>query len=1162
MRGRAVARCRGNLLSPARPQPRADTVFRTCVPTPRDHPERDPQPPLPPGEGGGVDPASPTRKNPIDHGSALPVFVGGPPPDRGPFAPGDRVGKYLILKEISGGGFAVVYHARQTEEISREVAIKAIRRDRAADPEVRARFLQEQQLLASMNHPNIVKVYEVGQTPQGVPYCAMQYIPGPPLTTYCDERQLTIPSRMKIMVEVCEAVYHANQRGIIHRDLSPSNILVMELPGADPARGVGIVPIVIDFNAAKWLAATLGRQYTAIDQVIGKLPYMSPEQMTPSLAAVDHRTDVYSLGVVLYELLVGRLPIPADELESAAIDKAREIVKRKVPEKPSTALSSMGGDRATTVAARRGSRVEAIARELRGGAGAVPLMALEKNREHRYRDARDMADDLRRVLAGERPRAERFSFGIYAEKLVSRYRPYAWAAALVVLALGVGVVALGIAAQIATLERNRAAKAAAAEATANQIAQRERAEAESARDLAEAESYAAQIAAADIALRHGQSTEARQRLDAAPEGRRGWEWRHLSAIADGSAAASPLPEFRAGIVGFAAGPDGQPIVASVLGLLSWQHQIGAWRPLYHAGVASLPGEKHEQGSSLNIAAIAPDASAAVVMVQPPPNRFDIPWKTLLARLEPDENGRLRIVSAAVLGTPAPDSTGAWRRLAAFSSSGKFAAVRLDGDKVCIVSTRDPAAMPRPIGEAPCFAFADGEETLVLGDAVLTRHDCELGKPIAPLAPSCWPITPDEITVRGARVFAVREGAGYLWDAGSARLIGTVHSATGAAAWLDDHRLAVAADTSIRIVDALTCGVERTLLGHDRRISALARAPGGSTDLLSGDSLPGVARRWKTQRPDAFVAETLINAAKPSPRGVLLVIDDERTRRFEVRNPETGRILLTIDGDDKGEDGGPYDGALWNHDASEIIISGERGLRIHDAATGARLRRFGLPEVDRGHAGRATVDDLLPVGLVDSERAAVLRPLMGALALYLMNLNDGTIEATREWDYAGFGAAPPTVVRSATGPQVAIALGRKLELWDNSLVSCNVETVMSGPISSLAWSPDGSNLAVGLFNGAVVVLNRGLSTVVTWPEAHESTLAAAWSDERPPRLFTSGREGLIRVWDVSAQRLMLTVQPRNPAQHLALDRMGSLYTAEQNIRATNTENRAAVWRVGR
>jgi len=378
---------------------------------------------------------------------------------------GDRIGPYTLLERIGEGGFGTVYLARQDEPVRRRVALKIIKLGMDTR-QVIARFEAERQALAMMDHAGIARVLDAGATDAGRPYFVMELVRGVPVTEYCDRRNLDVKARLDLFMEVCHAVQHAHLKGVIHRDLKPSNILVAEQDDRP-------VPKVIDFGIAKATSASPGDGaiHTQQRQLIGTPAYMSPEQADASGLDIDTRSDIYSLGVILYELLTGEAPIDDETLHSAPVDQVSRIIREFEPQRPSARLRrsahSADGERRTPA-----RQPERTAKSLRGDLDLIVMKAIEKDRARRYETANALAMDIRRhlrsepVLAG--PPSPLYRFGKFAR----RNRVGLTAAACVFLALVAGLTAAGVGFRRASIERDRAVAA--------------RFEAEQARDESEA----------------------------------------------------------------------------------------------------------------------------------------------------------------------------------------------------------------------------------------------------------------------------------------------------------------------------------------------------------------------------------------------------------------------------------------------------------------------------------------------------------------------------------------------------------------------------------------------------------------------------------------------------------------------------------------------------
>jgi WD40 repeat protein/serine/threonine protein kinase len=513
----------------------------------------------------------------------------------------EAIGPYRILGRLGAGGMGEVYLAEQSRPLRRRVAVKIIKRGMDTE-QVIARFESERQALALMNHPNIARVFDAGEQ-DGRPYFVMEYVPGIPITEYCDRQRLTTRERLGLFTVVCQAVQHAHQKGIIHRDLKPSNVLVAVQDGQP-------VPKVIDFGVAKATDHRLTERtlFTQHGLLVGTPEYMSPEQAELTGLDVDTRTDIYSLGVLLYELLVGTLPFDAQSLRRAGFDEMRRIIREDDPVKPSTRISSLG-EAGAEIAKRRHTDLKSLGKQLRGDLEWITLKALEKNPTLRYSTASEFAGDIERHLAGDPVLAGPPGIAYRMQKLVLKHRRVA-------AALAVGIIGLTIATLISTGLYVRSERFRRAE---------------------EWQSYVANVRAAAAALEEGATADARRRLEAAPARLRNWEWHYLWERLDLSIAV--LSANHGPVLGVRFSPDGSRLIAYTANL------VDEWNPATRALLRSnRPGKDGD-----TIVSVSPDGTKAVLQ-RPTAREKSVSWSQVLEQRLGWDDSRLaqesRLVNVA------------------------------------------------------------------------------------------------------------------------------------------------------------------------------------------------------------------------------------------------------------------------------------------------------------------------------------------------------------------------------------------------------------------------------------------------------------------------------------------------------------------------------------
>ncbi len=439
---------------------------------------------------------------------------------------GTYIGSYKLLRILGEGGFGIVYLAEQQRPIKRQVALKIIKPGMDSTQVIR-RFEAERQALALLDHPNVAHVYDADTTEAGRPYFAMEFVKGVPITEHCDRQKLTIEERLRLFIQVCEAIQHAHQKGIIHRDIKPSNIQVC-------IEGEQAIPKVIDFGVAKALSQPLTERtlVTEQGQLIGTPEYISPEQAEMTNQDIDTRSDIYSLGVLLYELLTGTLPFESQTLRRGSLDQMRQIIRETEPKTPSTRVSSLDAEASTRLAKCCQNDTATLRRRLRGDLDWITLKAMDKDRMRRYQTAHALAEDIERHLNNEPVLAGRPGTLYRFQKLVRRNKVVFAAASIVSMALIVG---LAVSTWMFVRERQARERAVAAEQAQSRLrqeAETARAEEAAQRRQAEALAYASDMSLAQEALARSDLGRARRLLEAhRPAAGEvdlpGWEWRYL-----------------------------------------------------------------------------------------------------------------------------------------------------------------------------------------------------------------------------------------------------------------------------------------------------------------------------------------------------------------------------------------------------------------------------------------------------------------------------------------------------------------------------------------------------------------------------------------------------------------------------------------------------------
>ena len=749
-----------------------------------------------------------------------------PPPEE---QPGARIGHYKLLEKIGEGGCGVVYVAEQEEPVRRRVALKVIKPGMDTR-QVVARFEAERQALAMMDHPNIAKVLDAGTTENGRPYFVMELVRGIRITDYCDQNHLDTEQRLELFIQVCNAVQHAHQKGIIHRDLKPSNILVTLHDGVP-------VPKVIDFGVAK---ATEGRLtdltvYTQLHQFIGTPAYMSPEQAEMSGLDIDTRSDIYSLGVLLYELLTGNTPFDAKELLKRGLDEIRRTIREVEPPRPSTRLSTLANGDVTDVARQRHTEATKLINLLRGDLDWVVMKCLEKDRTRRYETANGLAMDLKRFLHNEPVVARPPSAMYRLEKLVRRNKLAFAAGAIVFLALivGLGTTTWALFREQAARREADLRRQESEKARADEKQQRLRAEAEelTARRFAYASDMNL-VQQAFAANNLGRAREVLQRNRPQPGqvDLRGWEWRYLWQRCRGDSLFT-LCQQPYGVLTVVFADSGSLVV------LRQGREVQLWDPASRRQVAQLPALGYGRALAVSSDNTLLAYGTADTNRQPVVALWNVMTRTAVAQL----SGGGYAMSLAF----APDR----KSLAAFGNDRK---IRLWNLETLKIITNFPASSESGSYKG-AVAFSPDGKWLAAGETdgrirffdLITQSEKSRfvahAEGITALA-----FSPDGTLVASGSGYA--DGSVKLWQVPTGEPAGTL---LGHNAWIpglafapDGKTLASASsDQTIRLWDVAKREHIATLRGHLNEVHAVAYSPDGKR-LVSG-SKDGDVMLWDT-----------------------------------------------------------------------------------------------------------------------------------------------------------------------------------------------------------------------------------------------------------------------------------------------------------------------------
>lgn len=1006
---------------------------------------------------------------------------------------GSRIGRYKLLERIGEGGFGLVFLAEQVEPVRRRVAVKIIKLGMDTR-QVVARFEAERQALALMDHPCIARVLDGGSTVTGRPYFVMELVKGLPITEYCDLHRLGLRERLKLVVQVCEALQHAHQRGVIHRDIKPSNVLVADVDGVP-------TPKIIDFGIAKATSGRLTERtiYTEMRQMIGTPAYMSPEQAGQSEQDVDTRTDVYAAGVLLYELLTGATPFDMQRLASAAYGEVQRIIREEDPPRPSTRVGTKP-ETLATVAERRATAPTKLGSAIKGDLDWIVMKAMEKDRRRRYDSAGSMGADIGRYLSGYAVEAAPPGRLYLTSKFVRRNRGPVIAGLLVTLALVAGLIGTSL----GFFNANRQ------------------------RDEARREQYLASVQAASALLANNQPSLAIERLNSCDSKLRGWEWQWLMSNTDLSVASFEEPTTR--FNGLAVSPDSMRFAAYGSGT----SVVVRSAPLGQR-ICELAGHVVD----IHVAAFDPagtkiataDAIGGVRL-------FDATSGKLLFKYD----GHTQIIwgmafspDGSLLCTAARDNTAriwdtrdgrqvhvltehtGWVNWASFSPDGSRVVTSSD-DGTAIVwevsSGRRLMTLSGHTGFAGNATFSpDGSRISTSDSACVLRlwdaHSGELAATLRGHADHTGHVWCTQFSHNGRLLLsASADGTARLWDVASGSPLQVLRGHTGAVKDAvfsrDGTRVVTGAQDRTAIVwDVATGDRIGTMVGHANEVRG-ARFTDDDR-MIATCSYDGSVRLWDavgTRYASATILTLAAFRGSFDPRGERFVVGLQS--QIAAIYSLSGEFLFSL----QGHTNFLLDAVYSNDGARIVTASADRTARVWDAASGECLLTL------QGHAGDVT----RACFSADGRRIATAS---ADSTSKLWDAKSGECLAT----FAGKCGPLDWVEFDPTGRTIVVAsTDGTARIWD--VQTAKEIYILSGHTkgcTSAVYSPDGTRILTSSRDATVKAWNAADGTLISTLVSDASECSMVRYHPDGTRIVVSSSDGSAKIFDPAREVMIAQVQ---------------------------------------